>query len=553
MELAMQRFLTSVALLLCFQGFGFCFPDHDAVPRYSFLRHAAEAPRVSHHDYIIVGGGTAGCPLGATLSERFDVLVLERGGSPYGNPNVSELALFVQNLAYQTPTSPAQRFVSVDGVINARARCLGGGTCINAGFYSRASRQEVEEMGLNLELAEESFRWVEKEVAFRPRLTGWTSAFMSGLLEAGVTPDNGFTYDHLPGTKVGGTTFDQNGHRHTAADLLKYADPARITVLLRATAQRILFRNRGRKHKPEAYGVVYKDEAGNVHEAYLNNSSTGEIILSAGALGSPQLLMLSGVGPAPHLESLGIEVVLDQPLVGRGMSDNPLNAIIVPSPQQIEITSVQVVGIRPDYYVESMTGVNIVAASLAGNSTGPSATSPVQISNSFQGGTIFEKLARPLSQGFLRLRNRDPEENPLVTFNYFMEAEDVQACVEALRTVERVIDSRALSRFRYPNQSVQSLVALSASVLVNLRARNANDSTSLEQYCRDLVMTIWHYHGGCQMRKVVDHDYKVLGVDALRIIDGSTFTFSPGTNPQATVMMLGRYMGVRMLKGHKFH
>lgn len=163
-----------------------------------------------------------------------------------------------------------------------------------------------------------------------------------------------------------------------------------------------------------------------------------------------------------------------------------------------------------------------------------------QISNSFQGGTIFEKLARPLSQGFLRLRNRDPEENPLVTFNYFMEAEDVQACVEALRTIERVIDSRALSRFRYPNQSVQSLVALSASVLVNLRARNANDSTSLEQYCRDLVMTIWHYHGGCQMRKVVDHNYKVLGVDALRIIDGSTFTFSPGTNPQATVMMLGR-------------
>lgn len=60
-------------------------------------------------------------------------------------------------------------------------------------------------------------------------------------------------------------------------------------------------------------------------------------------------------------------------------------------------------------------------------------------------------------------------------------------------------------------------------------------------------MTIWHYHGGCQVGKVVDHDYKVLGVDALRVIDGSTFYYSPGTNPQATVMMLGRYMGVRIL------
>ncbi|KAJ6672028.1 hypothetical protein OIU85_013382 [Salix viminalis] len=70
---------------------------------------------------------------------------------------------------------------------------------------------------------------------------------------------------------------------------------------------------------------------------------------------------------------------------------------------------------------------------------------------------------------------------------------------------------------------------------------------SLEQFCTDTVMTIWHYHGGCQVGKVVDNDYKVLGVDKLRVIDGSTFIDSPGTNPQATVMMLGRYMGKRIL------
>ncbi|KAL6004681.1 hypothetical protein ACLOJK_005236 [Asimina triloba] len=71
-------------------------------------------------------------------------------------------------------------------------------------------------------------------------------------------------------------------------------------------------------------------------------------------------------------------------------------------------------------------------------------------------------------------------------------------------------------------------------------------TTSVEQYCRDTVMTIWHYHGGCQSGRVVDHDYRVLGVDASRVIDGSTFNYSPGTNPKATVMMLGRYMGIKI-------
>ncbi|XP_074574489.1 protein HOTHEAD-like [Curcuma longa] len=512
---------------------GICHAQNSSA--YGFVKHAADAPRVSYHDYIIVGGGTAGCPLAATLSKRFDVLVLERGGSPYGNPNVSNLASLAENLAYLTPTSPAQRFVSEDGVINTRARCLGGGTCINAGFYSRASRLEVMDMGLNPKLADQSFRWVERELVFRPQLTEWTSAFRAGLLEAGVTPDNGFTYEHLEGTKVGGTIFDPTGHRHTAADLLKYADPARITVLLRATAQRILFKNVNGQHKnPQAYGVVYKDETGNIHEARLKGFSAGEIILAAGALGSPQLLMLSGVGPADHLKSFGIEVVLDQPMVGHGIADNPLNVFAVPSPEPLTITSAQVVGIRPGYYMESSTGY-LIAAILGGNSP--------------QGAIIFEKLARPLSRGYLRLKNLDPEDNPSVTYNYFAEPEDLRACVEALQTVMRVIDTQALSKFRYPNQTAEYLQALTASLLVNNRTRSAQAATSLEQYCRDLVLTISHFHGGCEVGKVVDHEYRVIGVDGLRVIDGSTFSFSPGTNPQATVMMLGRYMGVLIGNG----
>lgn len=91
------------------------------------------------YDYIVVGGGTAGCPLAATLSQNFSVLLLERGGVPFSNVNVSFLENFHIALADISPTSASQAFVSTDGVINARARVLGGGTGINAGFYTRAS------------------------------------------------------------------------------------------------------------------------------------------------------------------------------------------------------------------------------------------------------------------------------------------------------------------------------------------------------------------------------------------------------------------------------
>jgi fatty acid omega-hydroxy dehydrogenase len=116
--------------------------------KYPFIRKASSfssQPSISTtntndgYDYIIVGGGTAGCPLAATLSKNFNVLLLERGGVPFTNPNVSFLDNFHITLADTSPTSASQFFMSTDGVYNARARVLGGGSSINAGFYTRAS------------------------------------------------------------------------------------------------------------------------------------------------------------------------------------------------------------------------------------------------------------------------------------------------------------------------------------------------------------------------------------------------------------------------------
>jgi choline dehydrogenase len=210
---------------------------------YTFMKDAALAPIVSYYDYIIVGGGTAGCPLAATLSERFRVLLLERGGSPYDDERIGDMARFADTLSDTSPGSPAQRFVSEDGVINSRPRVLGGGSCINAGFYTRASDDYVRDAGWDLEATGAAYRWVEDVVAFQPELGPWQAALQSGLLEAGVAPDNGFTFDHLDGTKVGGSIFDADGRRHTAADLLRYARAEGLDVLLRARVAKILFIN----------------------------------------------------------------------------------------------------------------------------------------------------------------------------------------------------------------------------------------------------------------------------------------------------------------------
>ncbi|TVU16084.1 hypothetical protein EJB05_39632 [Eragrostis curvula] len=541
---------------------------------YTFVKDAARAPDVSYYDYIVIGGGTAGCPLSATLSERFRVLLLERGGSPYDDERIGDMTRFADTLSDTSASSPAQRFVSEDGVINSRPRVLGGGSCINAGFYTRAGDDYVRDVGWDLGKATAAYRWVEDVVAFQPEVGPWQAALQQGLLESGVAPDNGFTYDHIDGTKVGGSIFDADGRRHTAADLLRYARTDGLDVLLRARVAKILFNVRGNR-RPVAHGVVFHDSAGRMHKAYLNEGHGNEIILSAGAMGSPQLLMLSGVGPADHLSSFGITLVHDQPAVGQGMYDNPMNAIYVPSPTPVEVSLIQVVGITElGTYIEGASGANWGARHTDSSGDGddhrrprnfgmfspqtgqlatvpPKQRTPEAIARAaeamsqlndtaFRGGFILEKIIGPLSTGHLRLRNRNPDDNPAVTFNYFSHPEDLRRCVAGLSVIERVIQSRAFKNFTYSDFSVEMLLNMTASYPVNLLPRHDNDSKSLEQYCKDTVMTIWHYHGGCHVGRVVDNEYRVLGVDALRVIDGSTFNASPGTNPQATVMMLGR-------------
>ncbi|MED6163998.1 hypothetical protein PIB30_085317, partial [Stylosanthes scabra] len=536
-----------------------------AGPKFMFVKDAKFAPRILSYDYIVIGGGTCGCPLAATLSHGARVLVLERGGSPYTNPEKINIHNFVTSLSEISPSSFAQQFISRDGVLNARARVLGGGSVLNAGFYSRASSRFIRESGWNATMAMFAYKWVEKKVAFEPTLLQWQSAVKDALLEVGVLPYNGFSLDHLYGTKIGATIFDKEGNRHTAADLLEYADPRRISVYIHATVHKILFKYNIEKRRPQAYGVIFRDSIGKMHKAYLSNRSRkNEVIVSAGALGSPQLLMLSGIGPAKHLKAHGIKVVLDQPLVGKGMADNPMNVLVVPSPIPVEVSLIQAVGITKfGSFIETASGLSIghswserlqgIFEFVSNQSGQPSSVMypPEQKEKSvadtirslsnpiLKGGVILEKIIGPRSTGHLELLTTNPNDNPSVTFNYFKDPEDLKKCVLGMKTIIDVINSKSFSKFRYHNMPVEALIDLMYHIPMNLRPKHASAPFSLEQYCIDTVLTIWHYHGGCQVGKVVDLDYRVRGVDALRVIDGSTFYRSPGTNPQATVMMLG--------------
>nr|CAB3482876.1 unnamed protein product [Digitaria exilis] len=432
----------------------------------------------------------------------------------------------------------------------------------------------VQQAGWDAELVNQSYPWVEERIVHWPKVAPWQAALRDGLLEAGVSPYNGYTYDHLYGTKVGGTIFDETGYRHTAADLLAAGNPNNLRVLLYASVSKIVFNMKQGHKKPRAIGVQFKDENGRHHQAFLQKGRGSEIIVSAGAIGSPQLLLLSGIGPRNELKKHNISVILHNEHVGEGMSDNPMNSIFVPMKNPTKQSLIETVGITDaGVFIEASSGFSqsddsihchhgIMSAEIGQLSTIPPkqrSFNAIQkyVDNKyslpkevFDGGFILEKIDGPLSTGNLVLMDTDVDSNPSVTFNYFQHPKDLSRCVYGIKTIEKILNTNHFANLTangagYP---MEKLLNMSVSANINLIPKHTNDTTSLEQFCRDTVTTIWHYHGGCHVGKVVDQQYRVIGISGLRVVDGSTLLRSPGTNPQATVLMMGRYMGVNILR-----
>ncbi|KAG2607670.1 hypothetical protein PVAP13_4NG269100 [Panicum virgatum] len=309
----------------------------------------------------------------------------------------------------------------------------------------------------------------------------------------------------------------------------------------------------GRSPQPTiaAIGVVYQDRLLDQHQALLRPG--GEVILSAGALGSPQLLLLSGIGPASDLSYLGIPVSADLPDVGKHMFDNPRNGISIIPSVPIDHSLIQVVGIPSANgaasYLEAASYIVPLAPAL--RSAGPfiGSSSPLYVTVA----TIMEKVPGPLSEGSLWLSSTNPLESPPLRFNYLSRPEDLARCVLGVRRVAQVLEGRALDGFRSPVGSDNRRAAVRRDfriVGMALPVEWRTDDRALANYCQQTVATLWHYHGGCVAGKVVDRDFRVIGTRALRVVDASTFSETPGTNPQATVLMMGRYVGLKMIERH---
>ncbi|BFG14662.1 hypothetical protein CerSpe_009360 [Prunus speciosa] len=504
----------------------FATPSDNDFSYMEFVSNATDLPLEEEYDYIIVGGGTAGCPLAATLSANYSVLVVERGSVPIEYPSVLREEGFVTNLMQEDDgKTPAQKFTSDDGVSNARGRVLGGSSMINAGFYSRAEKEFYAQSRIEWDLAlvDKAYSWVEDTIVFQPKLETWQSVVKEALLEAGVGPDNGFSLDHIKGTKVGGSIFDDHGRRHGAVELLNRGEPKNLRVAVHATVERIIFSSKSTSLS--AIGIIYSDSNGKTHWAYVHNK--GEVILSAGAIGSPQLLLLSGVGPVSYLSSLKISVIHPQPNIGQFMYDNPRNFINILPPSPLDLSSLQIVGITSDFYIEALS-YNV-----------PANPKYLTLAN------IAAKVPGPLSYGSLRLQSSfDVKIGPNVSFNYFTHPMDLARCVSGMRKLRDLLKTDSLEPFKTNSSSgTEGFKFYGPSLPVN-----ETGNASFETFCRSTVATFWHYHGGCLVGKVVDGRLQVMGINALRVVDGSTFNFSPGTNPQATLMMLGRYVGLKILQ-----
>lgn len=520
-----------------------CFLHPGSYRDASYLSYTYEATDFNpspEYDYIIVGGGTAGCPLAATLSEHYSVLLLERGGVAHLDPNILYEKNSVTNIMNANDeNSHAEAFTSEDGIQNARGNVLGGGSMINFGFYSRAddyfyNKSEIE---WDIKNVEKSYEWVEDSVVSIPeRLNTWQNSTLHALLESGVGPANGFTVEHLLGTKVSGSTFDGCGRRHGAVELLNKAHPENLRVVVHATVDRIIF-SHSKLLGIAADGVIYHDSKGRQHEIHIRRN--GEVIMCAGAIGSPQLLLVSGVGHGSYLASKNITIVHQQPYVGQFMADNPRNQISIIAPFTLDDVGARVVGITNNgVYIESLSGVTSFD-SPASFMIFPYTYAPLNLSVL----SIMAKVTRPLSTGFLSLKSpNDITVTPEVRFNYYSNSEDLVQCGNAVHTIEKMLRTREMELYKFSNCDGGKYFKYVGHSL----PENPSNKESIETFCRETLTTFYHYHGGCLVNKVVDSDLNVIGINGLRVVDGSVFSSSPGTNPQATIMMLGRYMGIKI-------
>jgi choline dehydrogenase len=514
-------------------------------------------------DYVIVGAGSAGCVLANRLSAdgKHSVLLLEAG------PKDSNLWIHVPlgygklfkdktvNWMYQTEPEPG-----LDGrtVFQPRGKVLGGSSSINGLLYVRGQHEDYDrwrqhgnagwgfadvlpyfKKAENQQRGADDFHGADGPlpVSDLGHPDALSAAFIKAAAETGIPENPDFN-----GVSQEGAGFFQTTtlHGRRASTAVAYLRPAKarnnLQVETSALAQRIRFEGR------RAVAVEYK-QAGALRTARARR----EILVSSGAYNSPQLLQLSGVGPAELLRQHGIDVVLDAAGVGHDLQDHLQVRVVMKCSQPVTLNDIvnnpvrrMLAGAR---YAAFRTGPLTIAAGTSGAffKTSPRLATPdIQIHflpfstdrmgeklHSFSGFSASVCQLRPESRGSLRIRSADPAAPPEIRINYLAAETDRTANVEGLKILRKILQAPALRPYVTEEAEPGAKVSTDEALL---------------SYCRQRGSTIYHPTSTCRMGSdslaVVDQRLRVRGIEGLRVVDGSIMPDLVSGNTNAAIVMI---------------
>jgi choline dehydrogenase len=537
--------------------------------QYGIVWHIPSMELTRQFDYIIAGAGSAGCVLAARLSENPNtrVLLLEAGGRDW-HPFIhmpAGVAKLVGNtrVNWGFETEPQQHLMG-RRMYWPRGKVLGGSSSINAMCYCRGHRKDYDNWlamgnpGWGFEQVLPYFKRSEDQQngASEFHAVGGplsvqnlrysnplSSTFIAAAQEAGYTRNDDFN-----GARQRGFGFYQvtqrDGQRCSAA--VGYLRPALQRPNLEVRTGALV--GQVQLHQQRAEAVRYRWKGKDVR------SEAGQIILAGGAIGSPHVLLLSGIGPAGHLHQHGIRVQHDLPGVGRNLQDHLDICTLVHSSKPVTYDHVNdvAVGLRYLFGRNGPGSSNIAeAGGFIVSRHAPDDRPDIQMHfvpamlddhgrNKLPGHgmTIHACALRPESRGELLLKSRDPSVAPALQPNYLDAEYDRRLMLECARLARQIFAQPAFAPFAageiFPGADVQS-------------------DEGLMEFIRRKAETIYHPIGTCKMGNdadaVVDHRLRVRGLDGLSVVDASIMPNLVSGNTNAPTIMIAEKFAAEFAAG----